>query len=182
MSRDLPVDTAPEFLLEARASIGEEGDIDSIIRGQILSDFVRGEVCELNGWQLSATECRLAAVAFLLRTKGRYKEETAVRAQGPLDHLPNMTIVQLERWDHSRAESASDSMCSPPETRRCGSFPGARRVSGLRNLLGSQAAVTTIHAERKLVTASLTRGNQERSHLWRPDPDSSRRSPFEASS
>ena len=157
MSRDLPVDTAREFLSEARASIGEEGDIDSIIRGQILSDFVRGDVCELNGWQLSATECRLAAVAFLLRTKGRYIEETAVRAEGPLDHLPNMTIVQLERWGPQSSRVGERFNVQPTGNSALWfRFLELDEYPDYEIYLGSQAAVTTIHAERKLATASLT--------------------------
>ena len=136
MSRDLPVDTAREFSVggKRRVSVKKAISIRSY-GGQIVSDFVRGDVCELNGWQLSVTECRLAAVAFLLRTKGRYMEETAVRAEGPLDHLPNMTIVQLERWGTTIEQSRRAIQCAAH--RKLGvvvSFSGARQISGLRNL------------------------------------------------
>ena len=62
MSRDLPVDTAREFLLEARASIGEEGDIDSIIRDRfcrisfaaMFVNSMDGSFRQRNaGWRLS---------------------------------------------------------------------------------------------------------------------------------
>ena len=40
-------------------------DIPSAVRASIREDFSRGEICELEGWRLSETECQLAGLQWL---------------------------------------------------------------------------------------------------------------------
>ena len=44
-----------------------------------MADFAYGDICHLDGWQLALTECRLAAIAFLLKESGGHIEELVVR-------------------------------------------------------------------------------------------------------
>ena len=47
-----------------------EGGLEQALAGQIRRDFVQGDVCDVSGWQLSLTECRLGAVRQLAADQG----------------------------------------------------------------------------------------------------------------
>ena len=61
------------------------GDLHPELRRKIGLDFTSNRVCTLGGWQLSATECRLAALAFLFREGGGHIEEPIVEPDDPIN-------------------------------------------------------------------------------------------------
>ena len=150
-------DIAYAFLVEATVNVVSEGDIHTHIQQQVVADFARGDICQLDGWQLSLTECRLAAIAFLLRESGGHIEEPVVRAEGPLDHLPELTIVQVERWGPRSCRTGETFNLQPNGNSalwfRCLKLD---RYPDYEIHLGSQAAATSINAAQNLITASLT--------------------------
>ena len=74
-----------------------EGDLEAAINHAVTQDFASGKICRIDGWQLSATECRLAGIAYFYKANGGYIESTASEA-GPLDALPETAIAEVERW------------------------------------------------------------------------------------
>ena len=66
---------------------GLSDDLPAELRRKMQQDFASGRLCQLDGWQLSATECRLVAFAFLLR-----------QSKSPVNSLPEASIARLERW------------------------------------------------------------------------------------
>ena len=118
---NLREDSAYDFLVEATMNVVSEGDIHTRIQQQVVADFAYGDICQLDGWQLSLTECRLAAIAFLLRESGGHIEELVVRPQGP--PRPSIGADHCPRWSagaHDHAEPANSSTCNPAATRRYG--------------------------------------------------------------
>ena len=70
-SAGLPADRAFESLVEATAPLASAGKIGDAVLRSIRDDFAHGETCRLDGWELSLTECRLAAITYLLAKKRR---------------------------------------------------------------------------------------------------------------
>ena len=146
-----------EFLLEVKTSIGDDEGIRTAIRRRIAADFVDGEICQLEGWVLAVTECRLAAIAFLLRRQGRYDEETRVPAQGPLDHLPSVVFGRLERWGPRSGEVGKGFNLQPNgNSAMWFHFSNLGRYPDYEIYLGSEAARTRMAASGGLITASVT--------------------------
>ena len=150
-------DSAYDFLVEATMNVVSEGDIHTRIQQQVEADFAYGDICQLDGWQLSLTECRLAAIAFLLRESGGHIEELVVRPQGPLDHLSELTIVQVERWGPRSCRTGELFNLQPSgHSALWFRFLKLDRYPDYEIHLGSLAAATSINADRNLITASLT--------------------------
>ena len=152
-----------EFLVEVEAGIGDDVDIRTAIQRRVAADFEDGRICRLDGWFLAETECRLAAVAFLLRRQGRYVEETGLPARGPLDHLPNMVLGRLERWGPRSGEVGKPfNLQSNGNSALWFHITDLGRNPDYEIYMGSEAARTTISTDRDLVTASVTSSQAER--------------------
>ena len=161
-AQKLPIDAAYTFLSEARMNIISEGDIHDSVQRQIESDFFRGDICWLNGWHLSLTECRLAAVAFALQESGVHVEKPFFGAEGPLDHLADVSIAQVERWGPKSGKAGEPFNLQPGGASAMWfSFLNIDRFSDYQIFFGSQGTVTTVSADANLITASLT-GKQSR--------------------
>ena len=142
--------------MEATASLDSSGKISDVIRRRIQADFARGETCSLDGWELSLTECRLAAITFLLAKNGVHVEYAEIAADGPLDHLPDIELAHLQRWGPQ-----STSVGEPFNLQPNGNsalwfrFQELDEYPGYRVYFGSLAASTAINSKARLITASL---------------------------
>ena len=132
------------------------GDLHVGIQQRVQQDFVQGNLCQIEGWQLAKIECQLAAIAFLFRESGGYIEEPAT--SGPLDDLQESFIAKVSRWGpksgvagegfnlQSNGKSAMWFRFDEIETHPYAIY------------FGSEAARTSVHGDRNLITVSLTRG------------------------
>jgi hypothetical protein len=156
-SQNLRLDAAHGFLAEAKEILELESDMHANVRRQIESDFVRGEICRLNGWHLSLTECRLAAIAFALQESGVHIEKPLAGPERPLDHLADASIAQVERWG-PRLGKVSEPFNPQPggASALWFQFQEIDRFSVYQVYLGAQAAVTTTNADKNLITARLS--------------------------
>ena len=68
------------------------------MRERVARDFAEGALCEIGGWHLSLTECRLGAVAFLYQQSGGLVGARPANTDGPLAHLPNARLGVVDRW------------------------------------------------------------------------------------
>ena len=73
-------------------------DLRRELNGKVVQDFAAGRVCRVDGWQLSATECRLAALAFLFKESGGRIAAPTAGDQSPLSGLPESSIAELVNW------------------------------------------------------------------------------------
>ena len=156
-SAGLPADGAFESLVEATAPLVSPGKIKEVLLHRIQVDFARGETCSLDGWELSLTECRLAAIAYLLVQNGVQVEIAEIAADGPLDRLPDVELAQLQRW------GPKSSVVGVPFNEQPNGnsalwfrFQELERYPGYRVYFGSLAASTAINGKVQLITASLT--------------------------
>ena len=156
-SAGLPADGAFESLVEATAPLVSSEKIDDAIFREIQADFARGETCSLNGWELSLTECRLAAITFLLAKNGVPVDNPEIAADGPLDHLPDVEFARLQRWG-----PGSSTVGEPFNVQPNGNsavwfrFQGLDEYPSYRVYFGPVAAFTALNAKAQLVTASLS--------------------------
>ena len=152
-----------DLLLQVETSIGDDEDIRTAIRMRIAADFLDGEICRLDGWFLAVTECRLAAIAFLLGGQDHYVEEPSLLPRGPLDHLPNMVFGQLERWGPRWGEVGKPFNLQPDGNSALWfHFSDLGRYPDYKIYLGSEAARTKMAAQGGLVTAGVTSSQVEK--------------------
>ena len=155
-SAGLPADGAFESLVEATAPLVSPGKIGDVILQRIQADFARGETCSLDGWELSLTECRLAAITFLLAKNGVHVESVEIAADGPLDHLPDVELARLQRWGPK-----STAVGEPFNVQPNGNsalwfrFQELDEYPGYRVYFGSVAVSTAVNGKAQLITASL---------------------------
>lgn len=154
---NLKTHTALDILkVEVIRDLPDNGDDLRVgIRYMVEQDFAHGKLCQLEGWQLSKTECRLAAIAFLLRESGDYIEYTVT--SGPLDGLRETFIAQVEGWGPQSGGPGEDfNLQANGKSALWFRFfmidPHPYRI-----YFGSAAARTSVHGDRNLITASLTR-------------------------
>ena len=157
ISQNLAIEDANGFLAATMNRFAAEDDIHASIQRQIATDFAGGDICRLDGWHLSITECRLAAVAHVISRNGGRMEEAPERTGGPLDHLPALDISEVERWGPRSCKVGEPFNVQPSG----GSalwfvFLELDRYPDYRIHLGSEAAVTTINAGKRMITARVT--------------------------
>lgn len=163
ISRNLAIEDVNDFLAAARNRLAAEDDIHASIQRQIAADFAGGDICRLHGWHLSITECRLAAAAYVIARNGGRMEEAPEGAEGPLDHLPPLDIAQVERWG-PRSGRVGEAF----NVQRNGgsalwfAFLELDRYPDYRIHVGSEAAVTTVNAGKRLITARVTSDQSRR--------------------
>ena len=156
-SAGLPADRAFQSLAEATAPLVSSGKISDAVFQRIRADFAHGETCRVDGWELSLTECRLAAITFLLAKDGVHIENAEVAVNGPLDHLPDAEFARLQRWGPKSAAAGDPFNVQPNGNsalwfrfRELDDYPGYRVY------FDSVAASTAINGKARLITASLT--------------------------
>lgn len=120
-------------------------DLAEQARLAIAANFERSEVCELDGWTLSVTECRMGALAFL----------AGIESTRPLEHQQT-EILKLENWG-PRSVSAGEPFNEQPN----GNSALWLRFSSLErgNYLirfGDYDMITSVHPDRNVITSDLT--------------------------
>ena len=152
----IPAEGAFESLVEATALLVSGGRIGEAVRQWIEADFARGETCNLDGWELSLTECRLAAITFLLAKNGVHVDNADIAANRPLDHLPDVEFALLQRWGPQ--SSAVGEPFNPQPNGNSAlwfRFQGLDGYPGYRVYFGSLQLSTAINGKAQLITASL---------------------------
>ena len=157
-TKGLQTDTALEILKsEVMNSLSDEGgDLHVGIQLRVQKDFVRGNLCQIDGWQLARTECQLGAIAFLFQERGGYIEAPAT--SGPLDDLEELFIAQVNGWGPQSGVSGEGfNVQSNGKSAMWFNFleidPNPYAI-----YFGFAAARTSVHGDRNLITASWTRG------------------------
>ena len=84
-------------MMEGLSELGT-ADLHRELNRKVEQDFAAGDICRVDGWQLSATECRLAALAFLLKESGAHVKMPAAGDQDPLNVLSEASIAELVNW------------------------------------------------------------------------------------
>ncbi len=156
-SAGLPAEDAFESLVRATAPLASSGNIGDVILQRTRADFKSGQTCRLDGWELSLTECRLAALAFLLAQAGIVIERAEVGEDGPLDHLPDIEFGQLHSWGPKSSTAGEGFNVQPNGNsalwfrfQKLGEYPGYRVY------FGATEASTNVKSNSNLITASLT--------------------------
>ena len=92
-----------------------------------------------------------------MSTANRMSAGLPALGKGRLDHLPDVTIVQVERWGPRSCRVGEPFNLQPNGNSALWFlFLKLDRYPDYKLYVGSQAAVTSINAERNLITASLT--------------------------
>ena len=142
------VDSMPRGLSSA--------DLSAAIRKRVTRDFEEGALCRLDGWHLSRTECRLAAVAHLYLLGGGRIAAIAENGDGPLAHLPNTRFGKVERWGPPSTEVGT-----PFNVQTSGGSALWFHFSELETLsyeifVGSHATRTVVRHSELFAVANLT--------------------------
>lgn len=131
-------------------------DLAAAVRERVARDFETGTLCQLDGWQLSETECRVAAVAHLFLLSGGRIATVPEMAEGPLAHLPNAQFGMVERWGPQSTEVGK-----PFNVQSGGGSALWFHFSNLKTLsyeifVGSHATRTVISHNELFAVANLT--------------------------
>ena len=162
-SAGIPADGAFESLVETTTPLVSTEEVGDVILQTIRDDFTRGETHRLNGWELSLTECRLAAITFLLAENGVPVEDAEIPSDGPLDYLPDVEFAQLQRWGPKSASVGEPFNVQPNGNSALWfRFQELDEYPGYRVYFGSIAASTAINGKAQLITASLRPAQLER--------------------
>ena len=151
---------APFALLHDEVMDGLPGRSDRLlveIGGKVEQDFAEGRICRIDGWQLSATECRLAALAFLFQQAGGRIDAPAAEELGPISELPEAAIAQLERWG-PRSATVGEGFNVTPDGSSALWFRFAEiDPQPYEIYFGASPLRTTLHPSRNLITATVTK-------------------------
>ena len=147
---------AYEASVEATLRSLPEGDLEAGIRRATAHDFATGNICSVDGWQLSLTECRLAAIAWFFRENSGHIQQPEPNT-GPLDIWPDAQVADVERWGPQ-----STGVGEPFNRRPDGGSSVWLHVRTLPEFavyevyLGGQPAETFVNRTQKLISGSLT--------------------------
>jgi len=130
-------------------------DVRAQVRHLVALDFERGELCDVDGWQLSLTECRLAGLAFLFRQQGGYVAQPLPSSGDPLEPLPNWRVTEVGHW------GPRSSLVNEPFNVQSDGYSALWfHVDEIdryayKIYVGSFAARTVVNTKAKLISASL---------------------------
>ena len=151
-----PTISAYKLLIKETMRGLSPNNLPSDIRNAIDNDFRQNNLCQLQGWQLSLTECRVAGIAFLYQHFGGHVEEPRP-PRGLLDRLPDATLAGIDRW------GPTSTRVNEPFNRRPdgGSaiwmhLDDIPEHADYQIYFGSQAAASYVNREQLLLTGSLT--------------------------
>ncbi|HSR69579.1 MAG TPA: hypothetical protein VLU25_16720 [Acidobacteriota bacterium] len=114
----------------------------------ISQDFQRADgICRLNGWYLSQTECRLAAMRVVARGQGLISDVAK-----PVLAFPEADLYEVGEWG-PRTTPRGESFNQQPDGGSAFWFHIAGAPPSLKIFLGRREMKVTIHPD--LVTASL---------------------------
>ena len=91
---------APELMelmlqLVARLDL-HQGSLEAVLQQRVREDFISGDRCNIDGWQLSLTECQLAGLRQLAVSAGLLRAKVASE-QGDAGYS-NQEIATLDNW------------------------------------------------------------------------------------
>ena len=155
---DKQTDTTFELLkTEMMNSLADiSGGLQVGIRQRVQQDFVHGDFCQIDGWQLARTECQLAAIAFLFRESGGLIKEPATK--GPIDDLRVSFIAQVNGWGPQSGVSGEGFNLQPNGKSSMWFRFEEIDTHPYAIYFGSEEARTSVHGDRNLITVSLSRG------------------------
>jgi hypothetical protein len=76
----------------------DKGSLESVVAAQIRKDFLNGDVCEVDGWQLSLTECQLSGLRRLALDDGLMNSPEDVGQSGSAEAYTDAEIAVLTGW------------------------------------------------------------------------------------
>ena len=131
-------------------------DLLSQIERRILNDFATGDLCQIDGWTLSSTECKVAAIAYLFKRDGGHIHNSSAKSN--LDYLNESIIAPVDRWGPQIVSIGKGGF----NLQSNGNSALWIRFDGLDEgpfvvYIGSLAAQTTVQTKRNLITASLSK-------------------------
>jgi len=150
-------DEANEYtLLRALTPAKSDPDVNihEYLVKRIKSDFSNGELCEIDGWTLSLTECRVAALVTLLKIENQRSSVGKVEEKNQPNKPKNLEITN---WGPTNGK-AGQAFNKQPN----GNSALWIKVSGLdrqgkyKVYFSDSKMKTTIHFEKELITADLT--------------------------
>lgn len=128
------------------------------IAGKVERDFAEGRICRVDGWQLAATECRLAALAFLFQQAGGRIDAPPVEEGSPISELPEAAIAQLESWG-PRSATVGEGFNVQPDGSSALWFRFAEMdPQSYEMYFGANPLRTSVVPSRNLITATVTKG------------------------
>ncbi len=140
----------------------DKPDLPTQMHQQIQQDFASGDLCAVDGWHLSRTECRLAALAYLFhQTGGLIRTPTS---KGPLEGLRETILACVERWGPKTVEVGKAFNVQPNGNSALWFKLTLHRQGAYVIYVGPEAARTTISALRN--TASAAFSQRQVASLW----------------
>ena len=142
---------------EVLAKLSNDGtDLLSQIKRRILNDFATGDLCRIDGWTLSSTECKVAAIAYIFERNGGHIHNSSAKSY--LDYLNESIIAPIDRWGPQIAYIGKGSF----NLQSNGNSALWIRFDSLGEgafvvYIGSLAAQTTVQIKRNLITAGLSK-------------------------
>jgi|GEM_PF-1241034 len=77
----------------------DQQSLEQRLTQAIQTDFLQGNFCQLDGWQLSLTECRLAALRYLsLPAESQRHDQLAEASESTADTYTEGEIAPLKNW------------------------------------------------------------------------------------
>ena len=152
---------APFALLHEEVMDGlpkRSGRLLAEMGGKVERDFAQGRVCRVDGWQLAATECRLAALAFLFQQAGGRIDAPAAEQDSPISELPEAAIAQLENWGPRSATVGEGFNVQADGSSALWFVFAEMDPQSYEMYFGASPLRTSILPSRNLITATVTKG------------------------
>ena len=148
---------------EVMAGLPERSaDLRRELSRKVVQDFAAGRVCRVDGWQLSATECRLAALAFLFKESGGRIAAPALGDQSPLNGLPESPIAELVNWGPRRGFVREGFNVQPSGSSALWFLFANLDQQPYEIFFGASPLRTSVVSDENLITATVTKGQVRR--------------------
>lgn len=123
----------------------------------IRDDFKENRTCLVEGWTLSRTECRLSALAFLLKGRTLVPEVGLAPQPRTLADMPEAEFGTVERWGPQHGKAGEPFNKQPNGNSSIWlKFIGLERGEGYTLFFGDVKMRTTVHFSNNLLTADLS--------------------------
>ena len=148
---------------EVMNGLSERGaDLRVEIGKKVERDFAEGRTCRVDGWQLSATECHLAALAFLFQEGGGHIEAPAAGSDSPISGLPEKPIAELENWGPRFGTVGEGFNVQPSGDSALWFLFTEMDQQPYEIYFGGRPLRTSVVGGRNLITATVTKGQMRR--------------------
>ena len=161
-SGGLSGDAAYRLLMRQVMEAIPNGDVRAEVSKRVAEDFRLGNLCDVDGWQLTITECRLSGLAFLLKQQGFEVASPTLAPGNPIDHLPDWRVAEFGNWGPQ-----STVVDEPFNVQSNGQSALWFHVDEIDRQpykihVGSFVARTVVNAQAKLISASFAPGDVRR--------------------